>query len=44
MSPGSQGPPAGFFASFVEGCSDPVVSVDREGTVVYANPATEAVL
>ena len=44
MSSGSQRPPAGFFASFVEGCSDPVVSVDRTGTVVYANPATEAVL
>ncbi|MFY4816226.1 PAS domain-containing protein, partial [Haloarcula sp. AONF1] len=44
MSSGSQGPPAGFFASFVEACSDPVVSVDRRGTVVYANPATEAVL
>ena len=44
MSSGSQGPPAGFFVSFVEGCSDPVVSVDREGTVVYANPATKSVL
>ena len=44
MSSGSSRPPADFFASFVEGCSDPVVSVDRTGTVVYANPATEAVL
>ncbi len=33
----------GFFASFVESCSDPVITVDTEG-VVYANPATEAVL
>ena len=44
MSPGSSRPPDGFFASFVEGCSDPVVSVDLAGTIVYANPATEAVL
>ena len=44
MSPGSSRPPDGFFASFVEGCSDPVVSVDRTGTVVYANSATESVL
>jgi len=31
-----------FFAAFVAECSDPVVSLDREGTVVYVNPATEA--
>ena len=34
----------GFLASFVEGSSDPVVSVDDEGRVVYANPAVESVL
>ncbi|SDF63718.1 PAS domain S-box-containing protein [Halorubrum xinjiangense] len=44
MSSGSSRPPAGFFASFVEGCSDPVVSVDGTGAIVYANAATEAVL
>ncbi|WP_435074662.1 PAS domain S-box protein [Halorubrum sp. HHNYT27] len=33
-----------FFASFVEACSDPVVSIDADGTVVYANPAVESVL
>ncbi|EMA66920.1 PAS/PAC sensor signal transduction histidine kinase [Halorubrum aidingense JCM 13560] len=33
-----------FFRSFVTECSDPVVSIDRDGAVVYANPATEAVL
>jgi PAS domain S-box-containing protein len=33
-----------FFASFVEGCSDPVVSLDADGVVVYANPAVESVL
>ncbi|MFW5916870.1 MAG: PAS domain S-box protein [Halorubrum sp.] len=37
-------PGEGFFRSFVEGCSDPVLSVDGGGTVVYANPATESVL
>ncbi|TKX74128.1 PAS domain S-box protein [Halorubrum sp. GN11_10-6_MGM] len=35
-------PDGDFFASFVAECSDPVVSVDGEGVVVYANPATEA--
>ncbi|WP_193308948.1 PAS domain S-box protein [Halorubrum halophilum] len=49
MSPGAQPetppvPDAGFFASFVEDCSDPVVSIDEHGTVVHANPATEAVV
>ncbi|WP_049906297.1 PAS domain S-box protein [Halorubrum tebenquichense] len=44
MSRGSTHPPDDFFASFVEECSDPVVSLDREGTIVYANPATDAVL
>ncbi|GAA0527973.1 PAS domain S-box-containing protein [Halorubrum aquaticum] len=34
----------GFLASFVEGSSDPVVSLDGDGTVVYANPAVESVL
>ena len=33
-----------FFASFVEGCSDPVVSLDADGVVVYANPAVESAL
>jgi len=40
----SSDPDSGFFASFVESCSDPVVSIDGEGVVVYANPATESVL
>ena len=34
----------GFPASFVEGSSDPVISVDDRGTVVYANSAVEPVL
>ncbi|WP_281195472.1 PAS domain S-box protein [Halorubrum sp. F4] len=34
----------GFLASFVEGSSDPVISLDDGGTVVYANPAVESVL
>ncbi|OYR56093.1 PAS domain S-box protein [Halorubrum halodurans] len=34
----------GFLASFVEGSSDPVISLDGEGTVVYANPAVGSVL
>ncbi|SMO42904.1 PAS domain S-box protein [Halorubrum cibi] len=34
----------GFFESFVEGSSDPVISLDEEGTVVYASPAVESVL
>jgi len=33
-----------FFASFVEGCADPVVSLDADGVVVYANPAVESAL
>ncbi|MFO8115611.1 MAG: PAS domain-containing protein [Halorubrum sp.] len=33
-----------FFASFVAGCSDPVVSLDADGVVVYANPAVEPAL
>ncbi|MFC7185676.1 PAS domain S-box protein [Halorubrum yunnanense] len=33
-----------FFASFVEECSDPVLSVDGDGVVVYANPAVESAL
>mgnify|MGYP000300745532 CR=1 FL=1 len=37
-------PNGGFSASFVEGCSDPVISVDGDGVVVYANPAVEPVL
>jgi PAS domain S-box-containing protein len=37
-------PGGGFAASFVEGCSDPVISVDGDGAVVYANPAVESVL
>jgi len=35
---------SGFFESFVEECSDPVLTIDESGVVVYANPATEAVL
>ena len=39
----SERPPSDdFFAAFVTECSDPVVTLDGEGTVVYANPATEA--
>ncbi|MBP1923322.1 PAS domain S-box-containing protein [Halorubrum alkaliphilum] len=34
----------GFFASFVEGCSDPVISIDDGGTIVYVSPATEDAL
>ena len=34
----------GFFASFVEGCSDPVISIDDDGVVVYASPAVETTL
>ncbi|WP_200530677.1 PAS domain-containing protein [Halorubrum sp. LN27] len=37
-------PDDAFFASFAEGCSDPIVSIDGDGVVVYANPATETVL
>jgi PAS domain S-box-containing protein len=33
-----------FFASFVEGCSDPVLSVDDDGVIVYANSAVESAL
>ena len=41
----SPSPPDGdFSASFVEGCSDPVISVDDDGVVVYANPAVESAL
>ncbi|RAW46825.1 histidine kinase [Halorubrum sp. 48-1-W] len=44
-SDGRPDPPAdGFLASFVEGSSDPVISLDDEGRVVYANPAVEPVL
>ena len=34
----------GFFASFVEGCSDPVISIDGGGRIVYVSPATEDAL
>ncbi|ELZ47133.1 PAS/PAC sensor signal transduction histidine kinase [Halorubrum coriense DSM 10284] len=44
MPLGSPRPPDDFFASFVEECVDPVVSLDDEGTIVYANPAAEAAL
>ncbi|WP_066417612.1 PAS domain S-box protein [Halorubrum aethiopicum] len=37
-------PDDGFLASFVEGSADPVISLDAEGTVVYANPAVESTL
>ena len=44
----SADPPAGpgddFFASFVEGCSDPILSVDGDGVIVYANPAVGSAL
>ena len=40
MNPGDF--PDDFFASFVAECSDPVVSVDGEGVIVQANPATAA--
>ncbi|RLM70824.1 PAS domain S-box protein [Halorubrum sp. Atlit-8R] len=33
-------PDGDFFDSFVAECSDPVVSVDGEGAIVHANPAT----
>ncbi len=41
---GSSRPPDDFFASFVEECADPVVSLDEAGTILYANDATEAAL
>ena len=34
----------GFFASFVGGRSEPVISVNDSGTIVHVNPATEDVL
>ncbi|MDZ5811890.1 PAS domain S-box protein [Halorubrum sp. AD140] len=37
-------PTSGFFASFVRECSDPVVTIDGDGTIVYANPAVGTVL
>ncbi|WP_050033855.1 PAS domain S-box protein [Halorubrum halophilum] len=37
-------PEDGFFRSFVEGCSDPILSIDDQGRIVHANPATESVL
>ena len=33
-----------FFESFVEACSDPVLTIDENGVIVYANPATEPIL
>ncbi|ELZ40336.1 PAS/PAC sensor signal transduction histidine kinase [Halorubrum californiense DSM 19288] len=44
MPLGSSPPPDDFFASFVEECADPVVSLDEAGTILYANPAAEAAL
>ncbi|WP_418286581.1 PAS domain S-box protein [Halorubrum sp. DTA46] len=35
---------SGFYASLVEGYADPVISVDADGAVLYANPAAEAML
>ncbi|MFW6317014.1 MAG: PAS domain-containing protein [Halorubrum sp.] len=40
----SPSPGDDFFASFVAGCSDPIVSLDADGVVVYANPAVESAL
>ncbi|PHQ38729.1 histidine kinase [Halorubrum persicum] len=37
-------PGDGFFRSFVQGCSDPVLSIDDGGRIVYANPATESAI
>jgi len=38
-------PPDGeFFASVVEGSADPIVSIDGDGSIVYANPAAENAL
>ena len=34
----------GFFESLVEGCTDPLLTVDERGVVVYANPASETAL
>ena len=34
----------GFFASFVEGCSDPLISIDVDGVIVHASPAVETTL
>jgi len=39
-----QTPEDGFFRSFVEGCSDPMLSIDDRGRIVHANPAAESVL
>ncbi len=40
----NEAPGSDFFVSFVEGCTDPVISIDDDGEIVYANPATESVL
>jgi len=45
-TPSDQSDPPGddFCASFLEGCTDPVLSVDAAGVVAYANPAAERTL
>ena len=37
-------PSDGFYTSFLEESTDPVLSIDATGTVVYANPAAERAL
>ena len=34
----------GFFESLVEECPDPLLTIDEDGVVVYANPASETAL
>jgi PAS domain S-box-containing protein len=38
---GKAGPPAGYFRALLDGVSDIVTVSNRDGRIVYANPATE---
>ncbi|MFC6770538.1 PAS domain S-box protein, partial [Halorubrum pallidum] len=40
----SESPSEGFCTSFLEGSTDPILSVDADGAVTYANPAAERTL